>query len=194
MEVLITQCVWLFAIPWTVAHQAPLSMGFSRQEYWNGMPFPFPGAFPDPGIKLQSPCLQTDSLWSEPPANKNIYLSPNLVVITLIVKRSNVLIKRQRILDWKKYRQTSFYHMLLYCASQWVFLQEVCGNLLSSKSSVQFFQQHLVTVCLCHSLIILTISNFFIFFIMVICDQGSLILLLQKDYDSLRVHMMINIF
>ena len=38
------------AIPWTVAHQAPLSMGFSRQEYWNGLPFPSPGDLPDPGI------------------------------------------------------------------------------------------------------------------------------------------------
>ena len=43
--------VRLFATPWTVAHQAPLSMGFSRQEYWNGLPFPTPGDFPDPGIK-----------------------------------------------------------------------------------------------------------------------------------------------
>ena len=43
--------VQLFATPWTVAHQAPLSMGFSRQEYWSGLPFPSPGDLPDPGIK-----------------------------------------------------------------------------------------------------------------------------------------------
>ena len=48
--------------PWTVAHQAPLSMGFSRQEYWSGLPFPPPGDLPDPGIKLLSPALQADSL------------------------------------------------------------------------------------------------------------------------------------
>ena len=42
-------CVRLFATPWTVAHQAPLSMKFSRQEYWNGLPFPFPGIFPTQG-------------------------------------------------------------------------------------------------------------------------------------------------
>ena len=42
--------VWLFAIPWTVAHQAPLSMGFSRQKYWSGLPFPS-GVIPDPGIE-----------------------------------------------------------------------------------------------------------------------------------------------
>ena len=46
---------WLFATPWTVAHQAPLSMEFSRQEYWSGLPFPSPGDLPDLGIKLMSP-------------------------------------------------------------------------------------------------------------------------------------------
>ena len=44
--------VQLFATPWTVAHQAPLSLGFSRQEYWSGLPFPPPGDLPDPGIEL----------------------------------------------------------------------------------------------------------------------------------------------
>ena len=47
--------VQLFVMPWTVAHQAPLSLGFSRQEYWSGLPFPSPGALPDPGIKPASP-------------------------------------------------------------------------------------------------------------------------------------------
>ena len=56
--------------PWTVAHQAPLSMGFSRQEYWSGLPFPSPGDLPDPGIEPPtqgSPALQADALISEPP-------------------------------------------------------------------------------------------------------------------------------
>ena len=43
--------VWLLLTPWTVAHQAPLSMGFPRQEYWSGLPFPPPGDLPDPGIE-----------------------------------------------------------------------------------------------------------------------------------------------
>ena len=55
-------CVWLFAIPWTVALQAPLAMGFPRQEYWSGLPFLPPGDLPDPGIKSRSPTLQADSL------------------------------------------------------------------------------------------------------------------------------------
>ena len=52
---------------WTVAHQAPLSMGFSRQEYWMGWPFPSPGDLPSPGIEPGSPALQADSLLSKPP-------------------------------------------------------------------------------------------------------------------------------
>ena len=59
--------VRLFATPWTVARQAPLSMGFSRQEYWSGLPFPSPGNLPDPGIEPRSPALQADALTSEPP-------------------------------------------------------------------------------------------------------------------------------
>ena len=59
--------VRLFATPWMVAHQAPPPMGFSRQEYWSGLPFPCPGDLPDPGIKPRSPSLQADALTSEPP-------------------------------------------------------------------------------------------------------------------------------
>ena len=53
--------VQLFATPWTAAHQAPLSMGFSRQEYWSGLPFPSPEDLPDPGIEPRSPALQADA-------------------------------------------------------------------------------------------------------------------------------------
>ena len=59
--------VWLFGTPWTVAYQAPLSRGFSRQEWWSGLPFPSPGDLPDPGIEPRSPILQEDALLSEPP-------------------------------------------------------------------------------------------------------------------------------
>ena len=64
--------VWLFVTPWTVAHQAPLSMGFSRQEYWSGLPFPSPGDLPNPGIEPRSHTLQADTLTSEPPGKPNI--------------------------------------------------------------------------------------------------------------------------
>ena len=53
--------VWLFATPWTVAHQAPPYLGFSRQEYWSGLPFPSPGDLPNPGIEPRSPTLQVEA-------------------------------------------------------------------------------------------------------------------------------------
>ena len=64
--------VLFFATPWTVAHQAPLSMGFSRQECWSGLPFPSPGDLPNPGIEPRSPALQADTLTSEPPGKPTI--------------------------------------------------------------------------------------------------------------------------
>ena len=66
--------VWLFATPWTVAYQAPPSMGFSRQEYWSGLPLPSPGDLPDPRIKPRSPTFQADALTSEPPGKPEILL------------------------------------------------------------------------------------------------------------------------
>ena len=59
--------VRLFAIPWTVAYQAPQSMEFSRQEYWSGLPLPSSGDLPKPGIKPGCPALLADALPSEPP-------------------------------------------------------------------------------------------------------------------------------
>ena len=59
--------VWLFVTPWIVAHQAPLSMRFSRQEYWSGLSCSPTGHLPDPGIKPWSSALQADSLPSESP-------------------------------------------------------------------------------------------------------------------------------
>ena len=61
--------VQLFATPWTVAHQAPPTMEFSRQEYWSGLPFSSPGDLPDPGIEPGSPSLWAEALPSEPPGN-----------------------------------------------------------------------------------------------------------------------------
>jgi len=59
--------VRLSATLWTVAHQAPPSMGFSREEYWSGLSFPSPEGLPDPGAEPRSPTLQADALTSEPP-------------------------------------------------------------------------------------------------------------------------------
>ena len=65
--------VRLFATPWTIACQAPPSMGFSKHEYWSGLPFPSPGDLPNPGIKPRSPALQTGALPSEPPGKPKFY-------------------------------------------------------------------------------------------------------------------------
>ena len=69
MHVCMLSCfshVRLFSTPWTVAYQAFLSMGFSRQEYWSGLPFPSPGDLPNPGTEPGSPALKADALPSEP--------------------------------------------------------------------------------------------------------------------------------
>ena len=66
-----------FATPWTVVHQAPLSVEFSRQEYWNGLPFPPPGDLPDPEIKLtfpRSPALTGRFLTTVPPGTPSLYI------------------------------------------------------------------------------------------------------------------------
>ena len=61
-----------FVTPWTVASQALLSMEFSRQEYWSGLPFPSPGDLPNPGMELGSPALYADYLPSKPPGKPDI--------------------------------------------------------------------------------------------------------------------------
>ena len=96
--------VWLFATPWTVAHQVPLSMEISRQEYWSGLPFPFPGDLPNPEIKPRSPTLQADSLPSEPPGKPPIEYYSTL-------KRNEILI-----------------HTTIWINSEDIVLNEIRGN------------------------------------------------------------------
>ena len=70
--------------PWTVYHQAPLSMGVSRQEYWSGLPFPPPGDLPDPMIQLRSlvsPALQADSLPAEPLRKSMLSIDSRIIYI-----------------------------------------------------------------------------------------------------------------
>ena len=75
-------CVRLFAITWTVAYHAPPSVGFSRQEYWSGLPFPSPGDLPNTGIEPRSPTLRADALPSEPPGE--LYNPPNKSLIKTV--------------------------------------------------------------------------------------------------------------
>ena len=91
--------VQLFASLWTVACQAPVSMGFSQQEYWTGVPFPSPGDLSDPGIEPKSPSLQADSLPSEPagkPKAPGAGLIPEITEMNTNLRRSM----------WKEERQS----------------------------------------------------------------------------------------
>ena len=76
MHVCALSRVGLFATPWTVAHQAPMSMEFSRQEYWRGLPFPSPGELSNPGTESGSLTLRADSLPPEPPGIPQIVSKP----------------------------------------------------------------------------------------------------------------------
>ena len=97
----------LFATPWTEAHQGPLSMGYPRQEYWSGLPFPPPGDLPHPGIEPESPALvsgffTTESLGKPYPAscfNNSLDYHFSLQVYHLISKVKHILCKAKNTSD-----------------------------------------------------------------------------------------------
>ena len=77
-----------FATPWTVAYQASPSMGFSRQEYWSGLPFPSTGDLPEPGIEPGSPTLEAGTLTSKPPGKpsyKNSWIQTTFLIDGIIL-------------------------------------------------------------------------------------------------------------
>ena len=100
-------CVRLFATPWTVAYQAPPSMGFSRPECWSGLPFPSPGDLPDPGFEPRSPALQADALPCEPSGKLKIRLN----------NAKNILLAR--------------YHLPLQCYVWWAVYSKLKRTFLS---------------------------------------------------------------
>ena len=89
------QSFQLCAVPGTVAHQAPLSMGFSRQEYWSVLPFPFPGDLPTPRFKPGSPTLQADSLPTDLPGNSQI--GPGMLKLLLKLRGSGAGLKEMQM-------------------------------------------------------------------------------------------------
>ena len=93
-------CVQLFATPWTVAHQASLSMGFSRQEYWKGLPFPSPGDLSNPGVEAGCPTLQAAP--SELPGKAKPRCNTYLITVSLVVssKESTCECRRNRFDPW----------------------------------------------------------------------------------------------
>ena len=110
---------------WTVAHQAPLSMGFFRQEHWNSLPFPSPRDIPDPGIQPRSPALQADSLPTEP-SGKSIISKRQRWSLFLVSKRNHFLSRRikpfktslfriswTKVTDYSKWKPDNLYSNLL---------------------------------------------------------------------------------
>ena len=123
-------CVQLFATPWVVVCQAPLSMEFSKQEYWSGELFPFPGDLPNPGTEPRSPALQVDSLPSEPPGKPR---------------------------NWHTYTQfssvLSLSHVWLF-ATPWIAAHQASLSITNSRSSLRLTSiesvmpsSHLILCC-----------------------------------------------
>ena len=86
--VLLLSNVQLFATPWTVTLQVPLSMGFPRQEFWNGLPFPPLGTLPNPGIKPASSVLASRFFTTEPPGKPNVSIADNNCKYTILIAGS----------------------------------------------------------------------------------------------------------
>ena len=102
--------IWLFATLWTVACQAPLSMGFSRQEYWTGLPFPSPEDPPNPGIEPSSPVFQADSLLTE------LKWKPLSASVRSIQFLSLLYPSLQEMIPWYlKFSWRELYSIPLYC-------------------------------------------------------------------------------
>ena len=141
----------LFATSWTVAYQAPLSMGFSRQEYWSGLSLPSPGDLPDPGIEPGSPALQTEALPSETPRKPF-----NIVSYHINVNKNHNEIccdKKRQII--KKYCQEcgemgALIHCWWKCKMASYFKKQSCSSLKlihevavwSSNSSLKYLLIH----------------------------------------------------
>ena len=103
--------------PHAVAYQAPPSIGFSRQEYWSGLPFPSPGYLPNPGIEPGSPALEANALTSEPPRNRItytafIYSFPNLELVHCSTSGSNCYFLIYMQVSWEADKMVWYSHFL----------------------------------------------------------------------------------
>ena len=130
----------LFVTPWTVTYQAFLSMGFSRQEYGSGLPFPYPWALPNPAIEPGSPTLQADALPSEAPGKTQLF-SPIAVLLKGRVTGSN-----QNVDDLNratKGRSVSDFHIANAC-----FVEQSKILLLLSNTEWKYFVDSLRTMLL----------------------------------------------
>ena len=134
---LIVQSVWLFVSPWTIARQALLSMGFSRQEYWSGLPFPSPGDLSNPGIEPRSPALQPHSLPSEPPGKTLTFLILySYLQMKLYTKEENRGLRFSLFFFWVVF---SFTIVVSVCITQASHIPQMVKNLPAMKETQVLF-------------------------------------------------------
>ena len=133
-----------FVTPWTVARQAPLSMGFFRQEYWSGLAFSSPVDLPDPGIKPRSPALQADSLSFMPPPENN--KRRKLPIVDMIIR---VMIMVPRWLPWEssKRKKTSSSLSHIFLISKFLRVERSWGDKI--HFFLRFFQVKILCQCSC---------------------------------------------
>ena len=150
---------WLSGIPWTVVHQAPLSMKFSRQEYWSGQPFPSLGDFPDPGIEPWSPALQVDFLLSESRGKPNLKANTNASL--LVEKQTSLVTKFLCVKNWthnwaQSVKMKKAFQALQRGNYKLYTCQKLCH--MSLKTTVIFWRWFLLYF---HFFILLTLQCFF---------------------------------
>ena len=97
--------------PWTVGYLAPLSMGFSRQEYWSGLPLPSPGDLPNPGIEPGSPALQTNSLSVEPPGKSSLVIRDRQIKTVVYYRVTTTMAKLNQLASPSPGK--NYWHVLL---------------------------------------------------------------------------------
>ena len=119
-------CVQLCNL-WIIAHQAPLSMEFSRHEYWSGFPFPSPGNSPNPGMKPRSPALQADCLPSEPPGK------PKFMSTTLLSWLINCQYRKSIYNPWNCVPESIIHHSKLAHPTKDVFFFLVIDGITNSR-------------------------------------------------------------
>ena len=144
MRVCSVASVWLFATLWTVASQAPLSMGISRQEYWSGLLCPLPGNLPDPEMELASPALQADSL---PLSHQGSQCVPSALPNWCCYICSRLRGKRKE----KKEKQNSF--QVLGNFIEWVSLSWVSSFFLCDTPLI-FIRAHRLNQSHFHSMVV----------------------------------------
>ena len=139
--------VRLFATPQTIACQAHLFMGFSRQEYWSGLPFPSPEDLPNPGIKPGSPTLQTDSLLSESPgkpsaAEKCLERAYRLRGMDASALREAARVWPQESRDPFSSKEQCHFSTRVCCANILLFMPSAGGTVASRTPYVQLLAKH----------------------------------------------------